>query len=264
MAWMGFPRDAFLPDQRDDKQSAFALADEEPRRDAQNEYFEWHAERNGTGKITKVTFVTEFRSYFEQLWQEDRDAVVGIYRKLVSDQVREGDLHNAGKYNIFNRWNTTDGIVHYIQSINTLRAAVSLCQNSVTSAAPYRNNYEATPGLASAKTSVDPRVSYDVHMLVRKGLYVSLRDPVGFYIVDWNNAGIEKPDGDPAPSAWWTIRRGRPGMVLRLEYEVPENMRFVVGDLTIGGRPIEYGGQLAEEITVAIHGTAGTVGRGRQ
>ena len=51
-------------------------------------------------------------------------------------------------------------------------------------------------------------------------------------------------------------------MVLRLEYEVPPGQGFVVGDLKIGGRRIEFGGQLAEQITVVIHGTAGKVGRG--
>ena len=265
MVWMGFPRDVFLPDYRDDKLNAFAEADQDPRRSRQNEYFEWRVERNGAGKITKVVFVTEFREYFEQLWREDQDAVIAIYQKHVSSSVQKADLHNTnGEYDIYNRWNTRHGILHYIQRINKLSAAVGLCQDSVKSTVePYRDNYEAMPGYAKAKTSVDPRIAYDVHMLVRKGLYVTLKEPIGFYIADWNNAGIEKPDGSPAPADWWKVSRGKPGMALRLEYEVPTGMGIVVGDLKLGGRQIEYGGQLAEEITVVIHGTAGTVGRGR-
>ncbi len=262
LVWMGFPRDVFLPANRDDKPAAFAIGDSDVTgRSPQNEYFEWRVDKNAKGKITKVTFVTEFRQYFLELWAVDRTAVVNIYRNLVSPAVQEADLHIGGAYDIFNDWNTTKGIVHYIQNINTLPAAIGLCQGAVTSPAPNQNNYEARPGLAGAPTSVDPRVSYDVHMLVRKGLYVTLRNPVGFYIADWNNSGIAKPDGRPAPASWWKIKRGKPGMVLRLEYEVPPGRGFVVGDLKLGGRRIEYGGQLAEQITVVIHGTAGTIGR---
>ena len=207
--------------------------------------------------------MTEFRRYYQELWKVDPAAVVAIYRSLVSSAVQPADLGTPGNYNVFNDWNTKHGIVHYIQSINTLGAAVGLCQSSVHSnGAPYRDNYEANPSLSSAPTSVDPRISYDVHMLVRKGLYVTLRDPVGFYIQDWNNAGIERPNGRPAPASWWKVKRGRTGMALRLEYEVPPKLGYVVGDLTLGGRKIEYGGQLAEQITVVIHGTAGTFGRG--
>ena len=106
-------------------------------------------------------------------------------------------------------------------------------------------------------TSVDPRVAYDVHMLMRKGLFVTFREPIGIYIVGWDNSGITKPDGRPAPAGWWKIRRGQKGMVLRLDYEVPKNLGFVVGDLKLGGHQIEYGGQLAEQITVGLAGIAG-------
>jgi hypothetical protein len=51
-------------------------------------------------------------------------------------------------------------------------------------------------------------------------------------------------------------------MVMRLEYKVPSGLGFVVGDLTLGGRKIVWGGQLAEQITVSIAGTAGLPGRG--
>ena len=200
MVWMGFPRRVILPGRRDDKPGAFAIGDSDiAGRGPQDEYFEWRVDKNGRGKITKVTFVTEFRKYFQELWMEDRAAVVNIYRNLVSPAVQEADLHTGGTYKILNRWNTTDGIVHYIQGINTLPDAVGLCKGAVRSPAPNRDNYEARPPGASAATSVDPRISYDVHMLVRKGLYVTLRDPIGFYIADWDNSGITKPNVVPPP-----------------------------------------------------------------
>ena len=263
MTWMGFPRDLILPGSRDDKLAAYVAADADARRGRQNEYFEWRVDYQA-GKLTRVTFVTEFRRYYQELWNLDPSEVVKLYWKILgNNNINEAHLKDSnGSYNIFNRWNTTDGIVHYIQSINTLRAAVRLCKESVDSPSPNGNNFEARPSSAGAPTSVDPRIAYDVNMLVRKGLFVTLRDPVGFYIAAWNNAGIAKPNGRPAPLGWWKIRRGKPGMVLRLVYEVPASEGFVLGDMTLGGRLIEYGGQLAERVSVAIHGTAGTVVRG--
>jgi hypothetical protein len=264
LTWMGFPRDVLLSTaNRDNKRQAYEQADEIAltpamrRRNPQNEYFEWRVERTA-GRITKVIFVTETPEYYDQLWQSDRAAVVNIYRTLVNPAVVEADLHTAGVYNKFNRWNTADGIVHYIQSINTLGAAVGLSKGAVHSPPPFSHNYEASPSGSNARTSVDPRVSIDIHMLVRKGLHVTLRNPIGFYMVDWDNSGISHPDGSPAGN-YWRIVRGTPGMVMRLEYEVPAGLGFVVGDLKIGGRRIEFGGQLAEQITVSIAGTAGTI-----
>lgn len=257
LTWIGFPRDTILPNNRDNRIPAFQTADANPAtREDQNEYFEWRVDKNPTGKITKLTFVTEMPEYYEQLWRIDPDAVVRIYQQLVDPAVTRASLENNGTYNKFNDWNTTKGIVHYIQSINTLFAAINLAKGSVTSPPPFGDNFEATPGLSTALTAVDPRVSHDVHMLVRKGLHVTLQDPIGLYIVAWNDAGISHPDGSPAGN-YWRIVRGRPGMVMRLEYEVPANLGFVVGDMKIGGRPIEFGGQLAEHITVALGGTAG-------
>ncbi|MCE7996618.1 MAG: hypothetical protein HEP71_31930 [Roseivirga sp.] len=260
MTWMGFPRDLILPGNRDNKPAAYLAADgNASTRSRQNEYFEWQVETSNN-KITKITFVTELPEYYEQMWATDPALVVALYRSILNNNaIQQSDLETAtGAYNKFNRYNTTDGIVHYIQRINTLTAAVGLCKQSVTAPAPYRDNYEANVDYATARTSVDPRVSYDVHMLVRKGLYVTLKDPIGIYIADWDGSGITHPDGSPADN-YWNVTRGNTGMVLRLEYEVPASKPFVVGDLKIGGRRIEYGGQLAEFITVVVSGTAGTI-----
>jgi|GEM_PF-1540237 len=260
MVWMGFPRQVLLSN-RDNRQAAFAAADSSPsNRNPQNEYFEWKVERNKENQITKLTFVTETPEYYQQLWSFDPNRVLQLYRNLVDPGIHLQDLETfpgSGAYNKFNDWNTTKGIVHYIQTINTLSAAVGLARGSRTTPPPHRDNYETTSH-ANPTTAVDPRVQLDVHMLVRKGLHVSLRDPIGFYMTAWNDAGFEKPDGNPAGN-YWKIVRGTPGMVMRLEYEVPPALGFVVGDMRIGGRPIEYGGQVAEHITVNIFGVAGTV-----
>lgn len=264
LTWMGFPRETLLdPDLRYDKEAAFARADSEVEtRFWQNEYFEWFVHRSGD-KIQKLTFVTETGSYYERLFQVDPQRVLCLYRELVSPEVQLDDIAPEGSYNAFNRWNTTHGIVHYIQQNNTLEAAIGLAHSSVKSATPFRDNYEASPSSAGGRTSVDPRVAYDVHMLVRKGLYVTLQDPIGLYVVGWNDAGFAQPDGSPAGN-YWRVVRGAEGMVLRLEYEVPPELGFLVGDMTIGGRPINFGGQLAEHITVGLSGAAGFPVAGRR
>lgn len=259
LTWMGFPRDEFFTANRDDKMAAFRLADSDVhRRSHQNEYFEWYVERNAAGKITKVTFVTELPEYYQELWDHDRQAVVDVYNSLVGPGVQEADLHTGGNYNRFNRWNTTDGIVHDIQTINNLTAAIRLCQGSVSATIQGSDNYDTTVGLGAQRTAVDPRAAYDVNMLARKGLLVTLADPIGVYIADWDNSGITRPNGTPAPDSWWSIVRGTSDRVLRLEYSVPRRYRYTVGDLKLGGRSIQYGGQLAQQITVVLHGLAAT------
>jgi hypothetical protein len=260
LVWMAFPRQV-LVDRRDDRRAAFSFADSDvPGRDPQNEYCEWHVTRNAAGKITKVVFVTESPEYWEKLWTVERLTVVALYQNLVSPAVVEADLRVAGPgsaYNKFNHWNTTDGIMHLIQSINTLSAALGLAQDSIHTGMAHDNYETAPPGL---RTSVDPRVKFDIGALARKPLSITLREPIGLYMTGYDDTGWTKPDGSLVDN-YWNIVRGSPGQILRLEYQVPPGTGFVVGDIRIGGRRIEWGGQIAEHVTVTIAGMAGVRGR---
>jgi hypothetical protein len=253
LVWMAFPRDVLMPS-RDDLAAAFEAAED---RLVQNEYCEWRVSRNSTNKITKVEFVSETPEYWEALWAADRGRVVELYRELVGDaSVAESHLHDgSGNYLRRNRWNDSGavGIVHLIQVINTLSAALGLAQG-ISGSDQVNDNFEDV-GLPI--TSVDPRVELDVTTLVRKGLSITLRDPIGLYIAGWDDTGWTKPNGKPVGN-YWQIVRGRPGQVLRLKYEVPATEGFVVGDIRIGGRTIEWGGQIAEHVAMTIVGTAGT------
>lgn len=259
LTWMGYSRELRINGEvSGDRAASFAEAEADIlKRIPQIEYFEWRTERKD-GKITRVTFVTETADYYQQLWAVDRNAVVKLYRKLVSRWVMEAELHNNGVYNKFNKWNTTDGIVHYIHPVNTFNDAIGLFREGIKSKPPFADNYEATPALYNRPTSADPRLSIDSHMLIRKGNAICIKNPIGLYMVGWDNSGITHPDGSPADS-YWKIVRGSPGMALRLEYEVPAAKGFVVGDLKIGGRPIEYGGQLAEHIAVGFTASVGNL-----
>jgi len=259
MIWMGFPRQLMLNGSTTGDRTAAYIAAEADimQRLPQIEYFEWRVDRVN-GKISKVTFVTETSDYYEQLWAVDKAAVVKLYKKLVSPAVVEADLHNKGKYNKFNKWNTTHGIIHYIHPANSFNAAISLSKDAVRSPAPFGDNYEARPPFAGQITSADPRLAFDTNMLIRKGFYLAPKNPVGLYIVGWENSGITHPDGSPAAN-YWRIVRGAAGMVMRLEYEVPAALGFAVGDLKLGGRKIEYGGQLAEHISVSFSAAMGAL-----
>jgi hypothetical protein len=259
LVWMGFPRRLMVFTHRDDRRAAFVAGED---RDLQEEYCEWRVERTA-GKITKATFVTESPEYWEQLWAVDPLRVVGLYQALVNTAVVEADLRMGGPgsaYDRFNRWNMRDGIVHCTEHTasldNTLGAALGLSQGSVNSFGA-RDNYEARVG---PPTSVDPRVAIDIGALARKGLSITLREPIGLYIAGFDDTGWTKPNGSPVDD-YWRIVRGTPGRILRLEYEVPAAAGFVVGDIRIGGRRIEWGGQIAEHITVTVGGVAGRKAR---
>ena len=256
LTWMAFPRALMVVANRDSRDAAFRAGED---RDKQEEYCEWRITCNRAGKITKVVFVTESPEYWEKLWAVNRARVVELYQDLVSPAVVEADLAPGGDYDRFNPWNTTQGIVHCTEHVttldNTLGAALGLAQASIDSRGA-RDNYEASLARSMPTASVDPRVMLDIGALSRTGLSITLREPIGLYIAGWNDDGWTKPDGSPVGN-YWRIVRGSPGQVLRLEYQVPRGAGFVVGDIRIGGRRIEWGGQIAEHITCTIGGIAG-------
>lgn len=260
LVWMAFPRQVLVA-HRDDRTATFVDADGDvAARDPQNEYCEWHVTRNAAGKITKVVFVTESPEYWQRLWDADRATVVNLYKTLVDPAVTEADLRVGGPgsgYDKFNPFNTTSGIVHLIQNINTLSAALGLTQGSIDTGSA-RDGYETPP--PGLRTSVDPRVIFDIGALARTGLSLTLRDPIGLYITGYDDTGWTKPNGSPVGD-YWHVVRGAPGQILRLEYRVPSSAGFVVGDIRIGGRRIEWGGQIAEHVTCTVGGVAGTRAR---
>lgn len=251
LTWMGFPRAWLVVNSRDDREGAFFECED---RELQEEYLEWHVTRRADRKIVKVVFVTEVPEYWQELARADRATVTALYRSLVDPALPEAEIFNGpgGTYNPRNRWNTDRGIVHYIQRINTLRDAVGLAQGAVATGLANDNFEVPSPRL----TSADPRVELDIGVLARRDLSVTLRDPIGLYMTDWDDTGWTKPNGRPVGD-YWKLRRGEVGAALRLEYEVPASEGFVVGDIKIGGRSIRFGGQIAEHITVVADGLAG-------
>lgn len=258
LVWMGFPRELLI-NNRDNRQLAFESGDTRSatERSTQVEYLEWRVTREGD-RIKKVTFVTETKEYWEVMFAFDPNRVLELYRTLVDPSITMAQItDSAGRYNILNEFNTSRGIVHLIgiSPANTLAAAIGLAQDSVgrPGSRHVRDGYEIT---SSARTSADPRVGIDIDDLARKGLSVTAAEAVGLYMAAWDDTGWTKPDGSPVGN-YWRVVRGHPGAALRLEYEVPAAEGFDVSDIKIGGRPIRFGGHLAEHITVTAVGRAG-------
>lgn len=251
--WTGFPRPHLVGEHRDDR-SAALLAGED--RHAQPEYLEWHVTRSA-GTITKVTFVTETPEYWSTLAQAEPDRVLALYRELVDPDVSRGDLFPAGGYDPLNRWNTTDGIVHYVMRINSMRDLLGVSQEGEPTGRA-KDNFEAVP--YKRATAADARLNFDMWAMARPGRAISTANSPGIYVLDWDDSGWTKPDGAPVGD-YWRIVRGAPGAALRVEYRVPAGEGFSVGDIRIGGRPVTTGGQLAEHMVVGAHGLAGTVAR---
>ena len=88
---------------------------------------------------------------------------------------------------------------------------------------------------------------------------VTLANPVGLYMDNVDSSGWSLPGG-VSPADCLRIVRGEPGRIERLVLEVPAETGLTVSDLSIGGVPVIYGGQVAECITVKLVGAAAGLG----
>jgi hypothetical protein len=267
LVWMGFPRHLLIADHAGGRREAFSRGEMRDSsvlgRSTQVEYLEWFTQRDEHGRITKVTFTTEAQLYWDTLFRSPGgpDRVLQLYRELLGNsEIQLSEItDSSGGYDPLNAWNTTRGVIHYIvnQPPNTLGAAVSLMVQGVDREV-VSDNFQFGDSLGS---SADPRVSNDAAALARKGLQITAADPIGVYLAAWNDTGWSKPDGSPVDDYWQVVRpQGASGPpALRLVYEVPPSEGFVVSDIRIGGRPIEFGGQLAEHLTVMLPAVAGTL-----
>jgi hypothetical protein len=268
LVWIGFPRQLLTMDHPGGRREAFSKGETRgdflpDGRTTQVEYLEWFTERDERGRITRVTFTTETPEYWDALFLSPGgpDRVLELYRELLGNpgislsEITDG----SGKYNPLNPWNTTRGIIHYIvnKPPNTLGAALGLVGSAVSSAI-FSDLFQT---VNDGPTAADPRVAIDVGGFMRRGLQITAADPVGIYLAGWDDTGWSKPDGSPVDNYWQVVRPAKaPGPpALRLVYEVPASEGFVVGDIRIGGRPIEFGGQIAEHLTVMFPAIAGTL-----
>jgi len=256
VAWSAFP--ATVRNRSTSEEQRWAEADSD--RSLQDEYCEWSVARNAEGKLTRVTFTTEVPEFWEHVAEDDSDKLLSVYRELVNPEVALDDLFDdSGRYFRTNRWNaTTDGgVAHLIQDSNTLGAAVDLSARATVlrerDGRPVVNQQELVScgGLGNPFRNSDPQIAAAINNVAASGAEITLQDPLGLYIDGFLTGGMATPDGED-PALYWTVERGDPDHVLRARYEVPEERGYVVGDITAAGRPLRFGGQLADRVEVRV------------
>jgi hypothetical protein len=239
-------------------------------RDAQDEYCEWSVVRDPeTHKLAKVTFTSEAPEYWEFLAAVNPERTLQLYREHVDSRVEHGHLFGAaGAYNPRNRWNqsTEGGAMHLIQANNTLGAEIELA--GAATIVRRRNGVLVTAeqeliecgAYGQAERFSDPHIGAEVNALARQKADVTLANPVGLCIGGLSVAGWQTPDGSD-PASYWRVTRGTTQKAVRAVYEVPAEKGFVVGDITIGGRKIDFAGQIADFITIKLTGMATRLGQ---
>jgi hypothetical protein len=264
--WEGFPRAILNKHDPDDDgkyvEAEQLLQDEDGTKfRPQDEYLEWHTERDGDGKVTRVTFTCEGPEYWSALAQLRRERVLELYQEHVSPDVAESDLFpDGGKYDRNNVWNTERGAMHLTHPSNALSAEVFLAADATIlrerggkPVTEYADLIDCAR-YGDANRFSDPKIGGDVNTLAQKGYRLTLQNPVGLYIDGLDATGIEHADGSPAGDFFKPVR-GKGGLIVRAVYEVPDGK---VGDLRIGGSEIRWGSQLAERITMKLTGVAYT------
>lgn len=264
ISWTAFPRIVRLQSISD--RQRWRTADSS--RSQQDEYCEWSVTRDpGTEKITRVTFTSEAPEYWRFLAATDPNTVLALYREFVDPRVKAADLFRNQVYNPQNRWNssTTNGAMHLIQPNNTLgaeielAAAASIVRESAGALITDEQQLIQCGQYGAAERHSDPHIGAVVNELARKKADVTLANPVGLCIAGLSVAGWTTPDGSN-PLDYWKVVRGTKDKALRAVYEVPAAKGFVVGDITIGGKRIEFGGQIADYISIKLTGMATRIG----
>jgi hypothetical protein len=261
ISWTAFPKNVFISSVSDLQR--WRIAD--GSRDVQDEYCEWSVERDPiSDKITRVTFTCEGPEYWQFLAETTPQVALDLYRKFVNLNVEMSDLFSpSGRYNRRNKWNasTTRGAMHLIQAANTLSAEIELAGgSSVVRVINSRTLTEEQELIRCGQygdpnRNSDPHIGAMVNSLSRRRAAVTLANPVGLYFSDLLTAGWQTPDGSD-PKSYWSYVRGVDGRAIRAVYEIPMGVGFVVGDVTINGRPIEFGAQIADFITIKLTGIA--------
>ena len=265
IAWNAFPRQ--VRSSSPSEVHRWRRADSD--RNLQDEYCEWSVTRDPVSKkITRVTFTTEGPEYWQVLAALNPDKVVELYRKFISDDIVYEDLFVNDRYNPFNRFNnsTTRGAMHLIQPSNTLGAEIEL--GAAATIRRVRNGTELTGAqelilcsrYGAPGRNSDPFIGEQVNALARQKADITINNPVGLYLHEFNPVGWVTPDNTD-PRQFWQIERGKDAHFVRAVYEVPAHKGYTVGDIRIAGRRIDFGAQIADFITIKLEGLATRIGQ---
>jgi phosphatidylserine/phosphatidylglycerophosphate/cardiolipin synthase-like enzyme len=267
IAWNAFPRQLRATSMSE--RQRWRRAD--GSRDLQDEYCEWSVTRNAAGRIVRVTFTCEAPEYWRALALLNPDKVVELYQTFISPSVRKADLFLNGTYNPRNRFNrgTSEGAMHLIQGANTLNAEIELA--AAATIRRQRGGVEITDAqelilcsrYGEPGRNSDPFIGEQVNALARQKADITLNNPIGLYIEAFKPTGSwKRRDTGQAVDAtkFWKFVRGRDDHFVRAVFEVPSDLGFVVGDITIDGRLVEFGAQITDFVTIKLEGLACRIG----
>lgn len=265
--WVAFPRIIQISAPSD--RARWRRAD--ASRDVQDEYCEWSVERDpATQKITRIDFTCEGPEYWTFLARVNPGKVLELYKTFVDPAVQSGDLFNAsGRYEPRNRWNssTSAGVMHLIQPNNTLSAEIEIAgaatiQRAKPDGTPITDTQELIlcGRYGAAQRNSDPFIGARVNAHARNKSDVTLANPVGIYFAGLDTQNWSTPDNTPAIDFWRYVR-GTSDRPVRAVLEVPAGKGYVLGDVLIDGRPIEFGGQVADRIQMTIRAVATRIGQ---
>jgi hypothetical protein len=221
---------------------------DERRLTLQEEYVEWTVDRDGRGRVTRITFTTLFPEYFEALAESGMDALVTGIRDLYPDaDPTAADLFGTGfdpsaasptararqlrSHSARNPWNNGEkGILYLTQGANTLPALINLLahcgveRSGITAGAVCA----VASGACVPGRNSDPKVCEAVQNLARSRRAFSLADPAGIRILSlggiWKRDGEEIDINDTTSNGnVWRITHGGRRAVL----EVPETLTLI-------------------------------------
>jgi hypothetical protein len=264
--WNGFPKryGARGPGQSPNYAAAEAPIVAGTNRD-QDEYLEWFVNKKA-GKIVSIHFTCEAWDYFDFLASEAPNKVLQLYQTYISPTVQMSDLFPDGPngdYDKLNKWNTALGAMHLTHPANNLFAEVFLAATATVRRSQHGTEItQSIPLIRCSKygddtRNSDPAIGAAVNGLARQGRNVTLANPVGLYIGAFDGAGLML-NGAPAGNFFKVVRGAFP-LALRAVYELPAELAaqgLTVSDVKTGASAIQFGGQIAERITMHIAGVA--------
>ena len=251
----------------------------------QDEYCEWHAYGAAPGgPITRIVFTAEAPEYWIELAKHDFERVVQLYQQHVSPLVQPDDLKltqdiqfgpdtlKKGTYNPYNKWNTSDGVMHLTHPANTLGAEIDLAARATI---PRRDvngkrvtdvrRFACGSNFGDPNRSSDPNIGLSVNLTVlpaaagSAAMSITLANPVGLYINNIKSGVITDEDDNPV-SGWFTIVRGVPGRGLMAVLAPPAGAGFGLDKLHILGKSLTRGGQVAEQIQMVLYAKTANLG----
>ncbi len=249
----------------------YRVADES--RDSQDEYCEWSVQRNGEGKITRITFTSEPRDHYIFLAKsaEGRSTILSLYHTYVSPDVKAEDLFDGDEYNYRSKWNdsTTGSLMHLISDPNNLFAEIelgagaSIVRRKDGHILKEQDKLIMCSQYGDERRNSDPTIGAAVNEQARKGASISFQNPVGLYLGKFDPKGWVMPNPADDPRDFFKIVRGTTEFPVRAVFEVPPGKGYTVSDITVLGEPINFGGQVTESLRIKLvaiaQGYGGTV-----